>query len=292
MAKIWDPIIQTTEELQRTASRLIDGGVSLFRSKIGPFTLLSSPKVSQGGDADESHYLLIPNQLAKDGYSLYHHRRLPEGTGPKNRLPKKRFFHLASRDQEEVLTHLLFEALKSDRLETKEISSPTADRLEHLADEIDKQSERVTGGLLLIAGTLALTNPVLALGIGAQSVLPSLTSKLTSEGFKHASDWFRSRQQKSAEDSAEKEAKAIIKKDKPEIIENEVLQILGCSVFRKGNDFDPTLASLQLWDDHENYSNHLIAARAVSDTYQKFEINDTRLSHWIGQLKEISEKLG
>jgi hypothetical protein len=48
-----------------------------------------------------------------------------------------------------------------------------------IADEIDYKSNLVSGGLLIIGGAIAITNPLLRMGGAANSLLPSLGAKLT-----------------------------------------------------------------------------------------------------------------
>lgn len=289
MKRLWDPVIQSAADLQKVATRLLNEGASVFRSRLGSFSLFSSTDVSQDGENDETHYLLIPDPVEPGRYSLYHHRRLPHGVGPENKLRKKRIFHLASADQQEILTGLLFDELKSDHLEPGEPISPLAERLELIADEIDRQSERVTGGLLWVGGAVAVANPLLGVTIATKGLIPSVGSKLTTHGFKHASAWLRERQKKAADDSAAHEAKMSLKKDQPEIRENQVLKILHQAHFSKDDQFDPVLASVALWDDQSSFADHKIAARAVSDSYQGASIKGPTLKTWIDQLAKIAD---
>jgi hypothetical protein len=133
MKNLWDPIVETVEDVQRVASRLIDDGVEFFRGHLGRIQLFSASKAIVGAgheDRDEQHYFLVPNRGEDCGYCLYSMRVLPDGIGPENNLPKARVFQIPSEGVENQLIELLVGELETESLKEMDLGSPLADRLE------------------------------------------------------------------------------------------------------------------------------------------------------------------
>ena len=288
MKNLWDPIVKSAEDLQATASRLVDDGISFFHTQLGSIPLLSSSKAEIGGERDETHYFLIPSPEATGGYALFRTRILPDGIGPENDLPKARIFQLPAQGTTEHLIRLLSAELQDKHLQKTDPESPLATRLESIADEIDKQSNRVSGGLLLIGGAIAISNPLLGVGIAAKSLLPSLGSKLSVHGVKHASSWLRSRNTQAQNSKAQKSAQSEIKKLKPEVRLNPVTQILEQALHSQKSDFDPTLESSALFDTTEQIDDISLGAKAiltVFDSQQNHSLPKP-IQSWIKNLRD------
>jgi len=288
MKKLWDPIVKSAEDLQAAASRLVDEGVTFFRAQLGSIPLLSSSKAEIGGERDETHYFLIPNPEATGSYTLFRTRVLPDGIGPENELPKARIFQLPAQGTTEHLIHLLSVEIQDQHLQKADPESPLAARLENIADEIDKQSNRVSGGLLLIGGAVAIANPLLGVGIAAKSLLPSLGSKLSVHGVKHASSWLRSRNTKAQNSGAQKSAQSEIKKLKPEVRLNPVTQILERALHSQKNDFDPTLESSELFDTTQQINDISLGAKAILTVFDQQENRSLPkpIQSWVNNLRD------
>ncbi|MFT4511616.1 MAG: hypothetical protein ACI89X_000607 [Planctomycetota bacterium] len=48
--------------------------------------------------------------------------------------------------------------------------TPLADRLQMIANELDRHKRAITGGILLIGGAVAVANPLLGVGIAAKAI--------------------------------------------------------------------------------------------------------------------------
>jgi hypothetical protein len=286
--RLWDPILKSAEDFQDTAGRMLDSGISFFKTKFGTFSLLSSSEAVVGGDRDETHYFLVPSLREKKGYCLYRLRVLPEGVGPQNDLPKARLFQLPAVGTQDHLTDLLTEELKDEQLQNSPSESNLANRLDVIADEIDHQINLVSGGLLLIGGVVAIANPLLGIGIAAKSLIPGLGAKLSTHGVRHASDWLRNRGKKAADTAAHKTAKAEVEKLKPEVRENKLLGILETSLHTPDGDFDAIIASRNLWDDPADFPELRLGIQAICAVYENRDDTSPLLSRWINHLEETN----
>ena len=118
--------------------------------------------------ADEHHYLWVPLPAAVKGYALSQHRGLPTGASLASDLPLRGIFHLPGAGAERRLEELILDG----RLPVA-VDSDLTQRLHRIADEIDRQSGKATGGLRLIGGAVAIVNPLLGIGIAAKAIFPS-----------------------------------------------------------------------------------------------------------------------
>ena len=287
MKKLWDPIVETAEDVQRVASRMIDDGVEFFRGHLGKIQLLSASNVVVGAgdeDRDEQHYFLVPNRGEECGYCLYSMRVLPDGIGPENDLPKARVFQIPSEGAEGRLVELLLGELEAEALKKVDLASPLADRLEVVAEEIDRQSNLLSGGLILVGGVVAIANPLLGVGIAAKALIPGLGSKLSVHGMKHVSDWFRGRRESSVKEDAKKDARKAVSKVKPELRVNAVLGLLERAL--SSEDCDPGTESLHLLDDLSQVGDYRLGVEAVTTIYQKEDLEQLRpeIRDWLKSL--------
>lgn len=261
-----DKALATAQDVKDLAARLISDGTGFLRSTIGSLPFVSGTRVIQiAGDipADETHYFLVPLRTAPDGYALSIQHALPPGHGLVNDLPKVRIFHLPSTAARERLEQILtagFGGKFREELAT-ESHSDLADRIDRIATEIDKQSERVTGGLLIIGGVVAIANPLLGVGIAAKALFPSVGSKVTGEAMKFVSEKLRISARRGAEEQAEEKAAAEVKKLQPVIHLNPLLTTLEVALANEDPAHDPAAQTVE----PDRFHTHTI--RAIVQTY-------------------------
>lgn len=263
---ITDKIVNTAQDITELASRLVADGASFLRSSIGSLPLITGTRVMEiSGDvpADETHYFLVPLRTAPDGYAVSIQHALPEGYGLANDLPKVRIFHLPSIAARERMEEILINSLgKKYRDENAaDAHSETADQIERIAAEIDKQSERVTGGLLVIGGVVAIANPLLGVGIAAKALFPSVGSKVTNEALRFVSEKLRISAKRDAEEKAAQVAATEVGKLKPVVHANPLLALLENAVSNEAPDFDPSS------QPYASDRFQAITARAIVQTY-------------------------
>jgi len=218
MKWLTDPILETAGAVQERAERLLEGGTELFHSTVARVPLLSSVRVDETAkDRHETHVFLVPLAQARDegGYILYTSQRVPPGYAKANDLPRVRIFHLPGPGAEEALRTMLRDGIREEMKETEQggQGESLGDLLARTGDIIDRESGKVTGGLLLIGGAVALVNPVVGAGLAAKALIPSLGGKLTTEGLKALGDRMnritRRRDAKRLDRKAEKEVKSV-----------------------------------------------------------------------------------
>ncbi len=266
MKWITDKVIGTAQDIKELASRLVADGVGFLRSSIGSLPLITGTRVMEIASdvpADETHYFLVPFRTAPDGYAVSIQHALPPGYGLANDLPKVRVFHLPSVAARERMEEILAASLgKKYREENAaDAHSEMAVRIERFATEIDKQSERVTGGLLVIGGVVAIANPLLGVGIAAKALLPSVGSKITNEALRFVTEKLRISAKRGADEKAAQQAAMDVQQLKPVIHINPLLALLETAVSTDDPGFDP--AAQPSAPDRF----HALTARAISQTY-------------------------
>ena len=284
-------------EVLNKAGAVTEDGATYFKGLLGDLNLFSSSEalIADNQLYDETHYLLVPDRDTEAGFSLYTKRVLPEGYGSDNELSKKRVFQLPNDKSLEKLELLLQQQISERNLAGLDTQSSIADRLDVIAEEIDKQSNKITNGLLIIGGIVAVANPILGVGIAVKALLPSLTSKLTTGGLDHFSGFLKKNKQASAEKDANKLAKKEIKKLAPEVSINPALTLLYTSLHTSDPDHDPLTESVDLWNDLDQTKSILIASEAISVIYaQRTKKNQSPYLHkndiaWIKSL-DYSQK--
>jgi len=269
--QILAPVLRTANDLTDAAKKITDEGISLFRSTLGNLPLLSSVRAIESDeleDKDETHYFLVPYRLSETGYALYTQRVLPQGTGPENKLPKARIFHLPAEGTVETLEDLLIEQLKQEKISTLDPSAPLADRLDMMADEIDNQSNLITGGLVVIGGVVAIVNPLLGVGIAAKAILPTIGSKLSKHGINHVSDWLRDKKIQASEKNATADAQKEIKRLPPEVKVDPSLALLEIALGTTDPAHDPNLEFASFMSSPKEATATALTAEAISCTYE------------------------
>jgi hypothetical protein len=221
---------------------MVKEGRTRVNAMVNQVPLISSIKVfAQRKDrpCDETHYFLVPFLIAEEGVALYSVHCLPAGYAATNDLEKKRIFHVAAKGGEQVLERMLLD----DLTVTQSESSPTtlANRLNLLADEIDRHAENISGGMLLIGGTVAFINPAVGAGIALQALIPVVAGKLSKHGFKYGgeklSEWRDNKERK----AADKKARTELKKAKVKLVINPLLAALEKAVHTTEAEFDPLM---------------------------------------------------
>ncbi|MCP3918801.1 MAG: hypothetical protein GY711_24910 [bacterium] len=262
----------------------LEKGTMAVRDSIGRLPFLASVAASaqhDDVDRDETHYFLIPSPFTEAGYALYSARRLPPGTATVNDLPRLRVFHLPGEGSETALVDLVIAARQAESSAAATAPAPggpsLADRLEFVADEIDRHERKVTGGILLIGGAVAIANPVLGVGIAAKAIFPSLGAIASREGLKLAGDklrdWTQRRQtQREEEDdiAAEQMARKEFAGTPVTSIVNPVLRNLELALRTSGAQFDPSFDAdfvtfdVEGWNERELFQ---LTVQAITESY-------------------------
>ena len=202
-----------------------------------------------------------------------------------------------------LLEELIFKDLLQRKRQTAnddEVS--VGDRLNELADEIDKHSRYVTGGLLLAGGAAAIVNPLLGVGIAAKALLPSLGAAFSREGLKHVGEklnlWKREKEEKvrHAETKAEMNSSGEVKLEV-----NPLLQALDKALDTSEEEYDPLfefdLGEFEMtgWNSRDILQ---LTAKVLSDVYAdlidgKVDRGTSRLGpediRWLRTLREVAE---
>jgi len=248
---------------------VLEQGLAYVRSSIGtlPFFASTSVDAAEGNpERDETHYFLVPDPGAESGYDLVERRRLPVGVGTVNSLPKVRVFHFHDEAGVAVLERMLLGKLAEERAAAECVETDFADRMESLGEEIDRQSNWVTGGLILVGGVVAIANPLLGVGIAAKALVPELGGKLTKFGLGAAAEKVRKIGASWRADRVQKEAKAEVKAMRPEMVRDPVLVFLD-ELVALGGKADPMVAELdrlpEWWRDRDQRLTMGVAAEVV-----------------------------
>ncbi len=292
------------EGIERVQDAL-ESGLSFVKSSINQIPFFASVEAtSQGAELrDETHYFLVPYRIEECAYVLYSTRRIPEGYAAVNDLPRLRVFHLPGSGSEVLLEELIFKDLLQRKRQTaKDDEVSVGDRLNELADEIDKHSRYVTGGLLLAGGVAAIANPLLGAGIAAKALFPALGAAFSREGLKHVGEklnlWKREKEEKvrHAETKAEINSSGEVKLEV-----NPLLQALDKALDTSEEEYDPLfefdLGEFEMtgWNSREILQ---LTAKVLSDVYadlidEKVDRGASRLGPedicWLRTLREVAE---
>ncbi len=232
--------------------------MAFLRSTIGSLPFLAATAVDAAAEnpaRDETHYFLVPDPSAKEGFTLVERRRLPEGTGAVNSLPKVRVFHVHDPAALAVLEKQLVGKISAaGASEDGGIEHDLAGRLETMGEEIDRQSNWVTGGLIVIGGVVAVANPLLGIGIAAKALLPEIGGKLAKLGMGAAAESVRRLGGSLRQGMARRDAEAEVRRMKPELVVDPVLTFLD-RLMAGGPAGDPHLEELtrlpEWWRDRD-----------------------------------------
>lgn len=247
MQQAWTECVKRLREAPDAALEWSRSGVAFLRSSIGSLPFLAATAVAasaENPERDETHYFLVPDPAAKGGFSLVERRRLPEGTGAVNSLPKVRIFHVHDPAALAVLElQLVGKIMASGEQAAGGIEQDFAGRLESMGEEIDRQSHWVTGGLIVIGGVVAVANPILGVGIAAKALLPEIGGKLAKFGMGAAAESLRRVGDSLRSGMARRDAEAEVKRMTPELVVDPVLAFLD-RIMAGGPESDPHMEEL------------------------------------------------
>ena len=290
-------LTEGAENASALASSITQSGLKSVNEAFRGVKLFSS--LSSSADEyveyDETHYLLIPLIGSERQYAIYTKHLLPPDTGTVNSLPKQRIFHLPDANGKELLEQELLNKLLTERGDSETGSSDLADSLEKIADQIDSESEKITGGLLLIGGAVAIVNPIMGVGIAAKALLPSISTKATKAGAEFIGNKLRSWNKSSAISKLKKDASQEIKKLKPKIYTNQIIRSLEAIVSNPNTEFDP-FTDQRTWPDQFQPSHYYSMTQEAikeiySDSWDKLDLTNVQPSHleWVKSF--ISDKV-
>jgi hypothetical protein len=258
MQQVWSECVRRLREAPDVALEWSRSGMAFLSSTIGSLPFLAATTVDAAAEnppRDESHYFLVPDPSAKEGFTLVERRRLPEGTGAVNSLPKVRIFHVHDPAALAVLEGQLAGKIAAARGPgSGGLERDLAGRLDAMGEEIDRQSNWVTGGLVVIGGVVVVANPLLGIGIAAMSLLPELGGKLAKFGMGAAAESLRRAGDSLRSGMARRDAAAEVKRMKPELVVDPVLKFLD-RILALGPEVDPQLDELgalpEWWRDRD-----------------------------------------
>ncbi len=282
------------------AKSIAESGIKSVSSAICGVRIFGSihAQTSDEMQRDETHYLLVPFPGADSSYVVYTKRIIPAGVGANNSLPKARIFHVPDESGRKILeAQLLDRAVSvSGHSGAGEGESEIADRLDELAAQIDEQTQSVTGGLVLIGGTVAFINPLVGLGIAASSLLPAIGGKTTKAGAGLIGDKLRARDKARKNSESLELARKEINKLDPELFHNPLLNSIDALITNELADYDPFIDSRNQVDSFENFRYYELTAVAVSEVYgdvlkkKKLKGSLSPMSRkWIEHLSSMAE---
>ncbi|MFC4992206.1 hypothetical protein [Rubritalea tangerina] len=241
------------------------------------------------GETDATHYFLIPIPDPLRGFTIYSKRVLPPGVGAENCLPKERIFHLPDPSTLAHLETALITSQTTTSLQNASDESLLAKHLDEIADRIDTETYKVSGGILLIGGAVALINPVVGIGIAAKALLPSLGNSAIQLGSKFLGDKLRNQKQSVLESKARKEAEKDLKRLKPQTLTNPLLRSLHAILTNPESNYDPSMDQRNWADSFPSQSQYQMTCEAIHEVYQSQQTFLKPLpashKHWIDSLK-------
>ncbi len=252
------------------AHSIADSGLKSVSEVFQRVTIFGSLSAAETTEAvyDETHYLLVSLLGGQSRYAVYTKRILPPDIGVTNSLPKARIFHVPDESGKELLERELIANLVNERLDPSAGSSEFADLLEKVADQIDGETSRISGGLILIGGVVALANPILGVGIAVKGLLPSIGTMATKAGAGYVGNKLRDWSRSSAESKLRSEVSKEVQRLKPRIYPNPVLRSLEAIATNPETDFDPALDERNWIDRFESPHYHRVTAEAIHEVYQ------------------------
>jgi hypothetical protein len=257
MQEIWSQCLARLKTAPDAALEWGKSGVAFLRSSIGNLPFLAATSVDSAAgnpQRDESHYFLVPDPAEPAGFTLAERRRLPEGTGPVNSMPKLRVFHVHDPAALAILEERLAGKISAGRPREKGMEEDVASRLEAMGEEIDRQSHWVTGGLIVVGGAVAIANPLLGIGIAANALFPKIGGTFAKFGFGAAADAIKKAGASWRESGARRDAAGEVKRMKAELCVDPVLAFLN-RIVAGGAQSDPHFVELdalpEWWRDRD-----------------------------------------
>jgi hypothetical protein len=262
---------------------LLKEGTELVSDNIGRLPFLASNEQTYSSveqQYDEKHYFLIPYRLSDVDYTFYSMRVLPDGVAPINDLPKKRIFHFPNEHSESLVEEILLRQLRQNYAEVERPSSTTlGDRLIEVADEIDKVDGKITKGMLLIGGLVALVNPIVGAGFAATSLIPGLGASLSKFGLKNLGQKWNDKQLADELLQAEKKVLGEFKGANTDYIVNPILRELEIALNTDESQHDPSKSfdfRCFHFDSEDNARLTNLTFRVITNTYHDL-LDDEKL---------------
>ena len=288
---------ESASDARSFASKLMESGIhsvsEVFKdTKI--YGALSTSSVEHLG-VDETHYVLVPLLGGLQEYAIYSKRILPPDTGAINSLPKSRIFHVYDDSGKERLENELIASLVGKELRDDKGSSDLADALEKLADQIDSETNKISGGLVLIGGAVAMINPLLGVSIAAKSLLPSIGTKASKIGAEYVGGKLRKWNKSSEVSKLQKKVKKDVSKLKPRVYFNSILRSLEEIKGNPKTDFDPVCDRRNWVDTFESLHLYEVTQEAIREVYPEVlaseKMSDYQAAHlsWIKSLMQSTE---
>ena len=270
MNKLLKIIAEKASDTGALARSITDSGLQSVSEMFGNIRIFSAVAATSTDQAehDETHYILVPLLGTPRRYAVYTKRILPPDTGAVNSLPKARIFHVPDGAGRALLERELVEKMVIERLDPESGSSDFADALEKVADQIDSETEKISGGFLLIGGAVALLNPLLGLGIAVNGLLPAIGAKASKAGAEFVGNKLRDWNRSSSESKLRKSAHEEVRKLKPTIYPNPILRSLDAIASNPQTDFDPTFDRRNWIDQFESHHYYTATAEAIREVYQ------------------------
>jgi hypothetical protein len=290
-ASVFRKCYESASDLGGLAARLAESGMKSVMEVVRGVRIFGSLSAMSDGAAerDETHYLLVP-RLGGGGFSVFRKRVLPEGVGAENGSVKARIFHVPDASARGVLESELARVLAEELPATAGVVGDLADMLDRAADEIDRETSRVSGGLLIIGGVVALVNPLVGVGIAAKSLLPSLGAKATKMGADFVGgklrDWGRVRGDAKRLADASREVRRL----KPEVFENPLLRTLGVVVAYPEGDEEPFLDRRNWPDSFPRPRYHAVTVEALAEVLGEEDLGVVKLGaaqrRWVEEMRK------
>jgi len=168
----------------------------------------------------------------------------------------------------ELFEQELVSKIIRDREDLQAGSSELADTLEKVADQIDSETNKISCGLLLIGGAVALVKPLLGIGIAAKESLPAIGAKATKASAEYVGNRLRDWNKSSAMSKLRRDASTEVRSLKPRIYPNPIFRSLEAIATNLSTDFDPSF-------DHRNWVDHfkplhycMVTCEAIQEIYR------------------------
>ncbi|MDQ8189029.1 hypothetical protein [Roseibacillus persicicus] len=227
-----------------------------------------SATATENAEFDETHYLLVPLWGSERAHAIYTKRILPPDIGATNSLPKLRVFHVPDEAGKELLEQELIQQAVSEKAQTVTGSSEFADLLDQVADQIDNETQKLSGGLLIIGGAVALVNPLVGIGIAVKGLLPSVGAKASKAGAGLIGNKLRDWNKQTSLSKARKESSRQVRKLKPQLFTNPLIRSLEAIATEPGTSFDPSFDPRNWIDQFERPHYHLLTEEAIREIYR------------------------
>jgi len=270
MNRILKSLADGASDVNSFARSLAESGLrsvsEVFRgTKI--YGALSASTVSNV-EYDETHYVLVPLLGEERSYAIYTKRILPPDTGAINPLPKARVFHVPDEAGRGRIEQELIANLVGTRLSGDAGASEIADALQKLADQIDQETSKISGGVILIGGAIAFLNPLLGMGIAAKGLLPIIGAKASKLGAEYVGKKLRAWNQSAAESKLRKVASKEVLLLKPRVYANPIIRSLEQIAGNPKTDYDPFFDRHNWVDGFESPHLFLLTQEAVREVYR------------------------